>query len=209
MKIVAISDTHGKHDKIHLPAGDMIIHAGDVSMRGLKIEIDAFLDWYASLDFKYKIFIAGNHDFFFENQDIETINAMIPKDVIYLNDTSVCVQGLKIWGSPITPWFYDWAFNRHRGPNISKHWNLIPNDTDIVITHGPVHGTLDRTKAGYMVGCEDLYAKINEVNPVYHICGHIHEAYGLVQKNDTTYVNASVLDSDYNEVHPAIELEIK
>jgi Icc-related predicted phosphoesterase len=208
MKIVALSDTHGKHNQVHLPSGDMIIHAGDISMRGLKVEIEAFLEWYSSLNYTYKIFIAGNHDFYFENQDADAINALVPKNITYLNDSFTVVEGIKIWGSPITPWFYDWAFNRHRGPDINRHWSLMPHDADIVITHGPVYGILDKTKAGYLVGCEDLHIKINEVKPRYHVCGHIHEAYGTVQKQETMYINASVLNVDYEVVNKAIEIEI-
>ncbi len=208
MKIVAISDTHSRHHKLALPAGDMIIHAGDVSMRGLKIEIEAFLTWFASLDYKYKIFIAGNHDFIFENQDNATISAMMPHDIIYLNDAAVEIEGLKIWGSPITPWFHNWAFNRHRGPDIKKHWDLIPQDTDILITHGPVHGTHDRTSSGYLVGCEDLYEVVQKIKPKLHICGHIHEAYGMIEKQETIFVNASLLNLHYKLANEAVELTI-
>lgn len=208
MKAVIISDTHGKHEQLILPKGDLIIHAGDVSMRGMKLEIEAFLEWFGSLDYRYKVFIAGNHDFFFEFSDANTIAEIMPSNVIYLNDSAAEIEGIKIWGSPITPWFYDWAFNRHRGPDIKKHWDSIPIDTDVVITHGPVHGILDKTKAGYAVGCEDLLQKIDEIRPKYHICGHIHEAYGKQVVENTCYLNASILDLNYYVVNEAFEIEI-
>jgi Icc-related predicted phosphoesterase len=208
MKAVIISDTHGRHEQLILPKGDLIIHAGDVSMRGMKLEIEAFLEWFSSLDFRYKVFIAGNHDFFFEFSDAHTIAELLPQDVTYLNDSSTEIEGIKIWGSPITPWFHDWAFNRHRGPDIKKHWDIIPVDTDVVITHGPVHGILDKTKAGYAVGCEDLMEKINEIRPKYHICGHIHEAYGMMDIDETCHINASILDLNYHVVNEPIEIEM-
>ncbi|MFM2394957.1 MAG: hypothetical protein RLZZ546_2940 [Bacteroidota bacterium] len=209
MKIVAISDTHLKHRKLHLPQADMIIHAGDVSSRGKESEIIDFLSWYEDLkNYKYKIFIAGNHDFYFENNIKEEIEKIIPPSVIYLNDSSVCIEGINIWGSPISPWFYDWAFNRQRGPEIKKHWDLIPQDTDMLITHGPVFGKLDRTVGGSHVGCEDLLNTILSIKPKIHICGHIHEGYGVNEGKFTTFINASVLDINYEIKNRPIVFEI-
>lgn len=197
MKFTVISDTHGKHENLFLPEADVLIHAGDVSQRGKESEVTDFLNWFKKQDHEFKIFIAGNHDFFFEREDKAYIRKLIPKNVIYLNDKSVLINGIKIWGSPITPWFYDWAFNRNRGTDISKHWNLIPANTDVLITHGPVYGILDQTTHGEHVGCEDLLKKIKEINPKVHICGHIHEAYGSIEKSGTTFINASVLNERY------------
>lgn len=207
MRFVAISDTHGKH-QFELPEGDVILHAGDVSSRGHKAEVQRFLDWFAGLDYRYKIFIAGNHDFFFETATQTEIEAMIPEGLIYLNDSGVEIEGIKIWGSPIQPWFYDWAFNRRRGPDIQKHWDLIPEDSDIVITHGPVFGILDRTASGQVVGCEDLLPVIQRIAPKVHLCGHIHEAYGTRQVGDTLFINASILDLRYTIAHDPVVFDV-
>lgn len=207
MRFVAISDTHGKH-QFELPEGDVILHAGDVSSRGLKAEVQRFLDWFAGLDYRYKIFIAGNHDFFFEAAAQAEIEAMIPEGLIYLNDSGVEIEGIKIWGSPIQPWFYDWAFNRRRGPDIQKHWALIPEDSDIVITHGPVFGILDRTASGQVVGCEDLLQVIQRIAPKVHLCGHIHEAYGTRQVGETLFINASILDLRYTIAHAPVVFDL-
>ncbi len=207
MKFVAISDTHGKYRQLELPDGDCLIHAGDVSNLGERHEILDFLDWFENLDFKYKVFIAGNHDFYFDGISQETVDKIIPKSIIYLNDSTVEIEGIKIHGSPIQPWFFDWAFNRQRGEDIDKHWQLIPLDTDILITHGPAYGILDKTLRGEKVGCEDLKQRIKKVRPAYHICGHIHEARGLVQKNETYFINASVVDIRNQLVHEAFEFE--
>lgn len=204
MKIVSISDTHGYHDLLVLPKGDVLIHAGDVSSRGSEREIKDFLEWFSVQDYEYKIFIAGNHDFFFEHADAKYINTIIPDKVIYINDSGVKINGFQIWGSPITPWFFDWAFNRQRGAEITKHWDLIPKNTDILITHGPVFGVLDRTVHGLNVGCEMLKDAITNIHPKVHICGHIHEAYGQYQSKDTVYINASVLDVRYRLVNDPI-----
>lgn len=208
MKIVIISDTHGQHEKLALSPADMIIHAGDVSSRGKRNEVVEFIAWFHQLNFKYKIFVAGNHDFFFESATREEISSITPKDIIYLNDESISIDGINIWGSPITPWFYDWAFNRYRGKDIDRHWQKIPVETDIVVTHGPVEGILDRTTSGDHVGCSDLKRKISEVKPRLHVCGHIHEAYGMYEKDGTKFINASVLDERYRLKNPPFYLEL-
>jgi len=207
MKIIAISDTHGQHRKLQLPKGDILIHAGDLSKRGGKLEIMDFLDWYSKLDFQYKIFIAGNHDFYFQDADPKEIKELIPSNLIYLNDTGIEIEGIKIWGSPIQPWFYDWAFNRQRGADIKKHWDLIPEETDILITHGPALRILDMTAKQEAVGCEDLFNRIMEIKPKIHIFGHIHEAQGELKFMGTHFINASVVNLNYHLVNDAIEVE--
>ena len=196
MKAVIISDTHNQHQKLDLPEGEMLIHAGDVSLRGTQKECMDFLEWFSRQDFMYKILIAGNHDFYFERESAAKIKAVMPNNIIYLKDSGTEINGLKFWGSPIQPWFMDWAFNRQRGKEIRKHWDLIPQNTDVLITHGPAYGILDKVGLDY-VGCKDLLNKINSVQPRYFICGHIHEGYGMYETEYTTFINASVLDERY------------
>lgn len=212
MKVLCISDTHNKHEQIPLKYLEnlnneikMIIHAGDLTSRGSKTEVREFFDWYATLPFEYKIVIAGNHDFFFEQApeyEIEAFLAEYP-NIIYLNDTSVEIEGFKIHGSPITPYFNNWAFNRI-GDAIKPHWDLIPNDTDILVVHGPVKGYLDVPKKNYEnggvgVGCPYLLEKMSELtNLSCFIHGHIHERYGAFKfANDVWYFNASLLNLQY------------
>ena len=208
MKIIAISDTHNYHGLLQLPTGDLLLHAGDVSGRGTEQEVRNFLEWFARQDFTHKIFIAGNHDFFFERMPASLIQSIIPDNIIYLNDSGAEIEGINIWGSPIQPWFFDWAFQRQRGAEISQHWQMIPEDTDILITHGPAYGILDKTIRNESVGCEDLLNRIKKVKPKYFISGHIHEAYGVEQHGATTFVNASVLDVQYKLVNRPIVLAI-
>lgn len=208
MKIIAIADTHGLHDALTLPAGDVLIHAGDISMKGTEQEITPFIKWFSQQDFKHKIFIAGNHDFYFEKKPNDEIKKLIPADITYLNDAGVEIDGIRFWGSPITPWFFNWAFNRHRGEAIKKHWDLVPNDTDVLITHGPVHTILDKTTSGNYAGCEELLQKLKEIKPRVHVCGHIHEAYGHFEKNGTLFINASVLDEKYQLKNEPVGFDI-
>lgn len=207
MNLVIISDTHGKHERLELPQGDMLIHAGDISRIGEPKEVIKFLDWFSNQDFKYKIFIAGNHDFYFERATEFEIKNIVPEGVIYLNDSGVEIEGIKIWGSPITPWFHNWAFNRQRGDDINHHWEKIPVDTNILITHGPPHGILDTTSKNERVGCEDLKDKIEELETTLHIFGHIHESYGIHSTERVTYVNASVLNQYGKMRNKAIQLK--
>ena len=207
--MVAISDTHGKHcDLQPLPEGDVLIHAGDLSRSGTKEQTKEFLEWFAEQKHPHKIFIAGNHDFFFEQAYPDEVNSIIPDGIIYLNDSGMKINGVQFWGSPITPWFNNWAFNRKRGDEIKKHWDLIPNDTDVLITHGPPFGILDETVYGKRTGCEELLLCVYHVKPKFHIFGHIHEDYGSFTKGETTFINASVLDDRYEMKNKPIILDL-
>ena len=207
MKIVFISDTHNQHRDLVLPVGDMILHGGDVSNKGSKEEIQDFLDWFSSLPYKYKIFIAGNHDRYMETASQEEIQELIQDNIIYLNDSGIEIEGINIWGSPIQPWFYDFAFNRQRGAEIAKHWALIPENTDLLLTHGPPFKIMDKTFTGLEVGCEDLVKAIDQLNIKVHMFGHIHEAYGQMDLNGVQYINASIVNHHYNLNNEPIVLE--
>lgn len=214
MKFTCISDTHNKHLQIptkHLTGGDCILHSGDISSRGTRTEVETFLEWYNDLPYTYKILIAGNHDFFFEQAPEYEIEAVLAKypNIIYLNDSGVELEGIKIWGSPVQPWFHSWAFNR-KDEKILEHWDLIPLDTNILLTHGPMKGYLDLTNGGDIVGCPYLLDKLKDfTNLKLHQCGHIHEAYGSYQFADgPLLINASVLDRSYNMAHYPFELDI-
>lgn len=214
MKIVFISDTHMKHRQlVNLPEADMIIHAGDITTRGEFFATKDFLEWFNLLDYKYKVFIAGNHDFCFEDDNakikIPTLLGQYP-DITYLENESVEIEGIKIYGSPYTPRFYDWAFNVSRGNPIAREWAKIPDDTDILITHGPPFGYGDYTMNGDKAGCVDLLYRIKVIKPTIHVFGHIHEGYGMFTLADArgvTLINASVLDHRYNMVNEPVLID--
>jgi 3',5'-cyclic AMP phosphodiesterase CpdA len=208
MRVVLISDTHNQHDGLELPDGDLLIHAGDFSGRGLQSEVLSFLNWFGKQRHRHKVLIAGNHDFLAEKNPA-LFESFVPEGVIYLNDSGCEIEGFKIWGSPVQPWFYDWAFNRQRGAEIAQHWALIPEDTDILITHGPAHGILDKVENGPHVGCEELLKRIEGIQPMLHVCGHIHEAHGEILKGNTKFVNASVLNARYMRVWEATVVELE
>ena len=212
MKITFISDTHGRHEHLTskaynniLGSGDVLVHAGDCTNFGKTHEIKEFLDWFSNTDFTHKIFIAGNHDFGFEH-----VHDIAPeykdKGVHYLFDNEVVIDGVKFYGSPWQPEFYDWAFNLPRGEKLAEKWKKIPGDTDVLITHGPARGMLDHTISGELVGCEDLLNRVLEVQPKIHVCGHIHWAYGQENFFGTEFLNASVLNERYQYENEPIKL---
>ncbi len=141
-RIVCLSDTHNCTNEIDVPDGDILIHSGDATITGTVEEVKLFNDWFAGQPHKNKIFIAGNHDWLFERDNM-LARSLLDRSVVYLQDSSVVIEGLKIYGSPWQPRFYDWAFNLMRGAEIAEKWRLIPNDVEVLITHGPPHGILD------------------------------------------------------------------
>lgn len=209
---------------------DLLIFCGDCSGRGYEWEIVDFMDWFSDQPAKEKVMISGNHDFFFdiefrsknprssrEESPEEQLSRILRNypDIHYLNDSSIELYGLKIWGSPITPWFHNWAFNRYRSQGkdyvaggIKQHWNKIPNDTDILVVHGPPRGKGDlivnkfrRSGENPNVGCDDLMDAIKRVQPKIVCFGHIHEGYGVIEEDNITYINASCLNEDYEPVN--------
>lgn len=209
MKLVFISDTHTLHGRFDIPDGDFIIHCGDVSSRGYRSEVEKFLDWYYELPHKHKIMIPGNHDFFFEEYYGVAKNYCESRNIHLLIDSGIELEGIKFWGSPITPYFNNWAFNRFRGSSIEQHWNKIPENIDVLLTHGPpanMENYLSLVMEGEDVGCEDLYKAIKRVNPKINAFGHIHEGYGTHQDEKTLFINCSLLNRRYSPVNKPIEV---
>lgn len=191
MKIVCISDTHNRHKKLNIPNADILIHAGDFSTSNIN-SIISFNEWLGLLPHKHKIIIAGNNDILFEKDSIRAKELIT--NAIYLEDSGIQINGFNIWGSPVSPKFSNKAFNRSRGQEIKKHWDMIPKEIDILITHTPPLGILDKTFFGYHAGCKDLLGCINKIKPKISIFGHIHHSYGIEKINEITFVNASMIN---------------
>ena len=207
MKIVAISDTHGLHWHLNIPGGDVLIHAGDLTDRGIIQDVEDFNTFLGTLPHPHKIVIAGNHDFCIEDYRMDYEDILT--NCIYLQDQEVTIDGVKFYGSPWQPWFYDRAFNLQRGPEIRAKWELIPGDTDVLITHGPPYGIRDLTARGDQPGCQDLLEVIEGIKPRVHIFGHIHEGYGITSYGTTTFINSSSCDHLYQPVNPPVIYEYK
>ena len=218
LKVVSFSDTHNLHDKVKLPKCDIAIFAGDFSGRGNRLETFYFFRWFSKQSqCKYKVAITGNHDICFDDRHHDETHSnkwlsSLLKDfnnINILHNSSINIEGVKIWGSPITPWYHGdrWAFNM-RKDEIRDVWKLIPNDSDIVVTHGPVFGILDFADRGVHAGCESLLKAIEEKKPKFHICGHIHEGYGTYTTEDTTYINCSVMNLNYEVANKPVVFKI-
>jgi Icc-related predicted phosphoesterase len=209
IKIVFISDTHNYHDKVKLPKGDILVHAGDFSGRGHPAEVFNFFNWLIeqSLKFKHILFIAGNHDLSFEYKPYWLLKAIeqLPENVYYLEDSEMIIEGIKFYGSPWQPEFHNWGFNLSRGKKLADKWNMIPVDTDILITHGPPSTILDYSiHGGINVGCNDLFNKVNEIKPKINVFGHIHEGYGYKETDNTLFINASICTLSYQPTNTPV-----
>jgi len=217
MKVTLISDTHTKHNQLNgdLPGGDLLIHAGDFMNSGYNpMEAMEFFNWFDKIAiYDHKIFIAGNHDRWMENKSEEALGILTGyKTIDYLQDEWITVgdgdphdtntKTAKIYGSPWQPEFYNWAFNLPRnGGALKVKWATIPEDTDILVTHGPAQTYLDTAGPPYntpLLGCELLKERIELIKPKIHVCGHIHGGYGYYFNGHTHFFNASILNEQYN-----------
>ena len=210
MRLVCISDTHMSHRGIHLPEGDVLIHAGDATSSGSPGEVDRFLGWFASQSHQHKILVAGNHDWLFQ-MDPKAASLLLEKHkgITYLQDSGVEIDGVRFWGAPWQPWFLDWAFNLPRkGAALRETWNKIPMKTEVLITHGPPHGIQDQVGRGEHLGCEELTARLATVKPRLHIFGHIHDGYGVTRTKPTTYINASICTEEYRALNSTVVVDL-
>ena len=237
MRITHISDTHNKHNQLtaDLPGGDLIIHSGDISSLGRKSEVERFVRWFENLPYTYKVFVAGNHDLSFESEvlyrkkaqyfdgtndwDLPAVDGKpewlvnllsigLSGGTFYLENQSIDIEGVKIWGSPYSARFgREWAFNVDRGAASRELWGTIPPDANIIVTHGPLFGVGDRTNGNMNVGCEDLRETIMNLEPDFHLCGHIHEGYGYTQFGKTHCINGSNLSLGYNYINKPVTFD--
>ena len=206
MRLVLVSDTHQRHDDLVVPDGDVLVHAGDFCRRGRADEVARFNAWLGIQNHRHKVVIAGNHDFLFEQEP--AIARSLLTHATYLEDSGVKIGGLRFWGSPWQPRFFDWAFNLDRGAPLREKWDKIPDHVDVLIVHGPPRGVLDRTWRGEAVGCDDLLAAIARVRPKLFVCGHIHEAHGEATVDGVRCINASCCDVREQPAHAPVVVEL-
>lgn len=220
MKIVFISDVHSKFNKIEVPKSDILISCGDYSFKGESHEVRNFHHWLNKQDATHIISVQGNHEKGVE-RDFGLSKQMAlekcPK-VHFIDEGLIEIGGFKIWCSAITPYFHNWAWNRYRGDDIKKHWDKIPLDIDILVTHGPPMGVLDQVERFNgpkceweieNVGCRDLLDKIQQLKQLrVHAFGHIHSGYGVIKAGDITYINASICDEQYRPINKPIVFEL-
>ena len=216
-QITCISDLHGNYPE--LPGGDLLIVAGDLTARDNPGEyLTGFFPWIAKTKYKKRIVIAGNHDTLIQ-KGIVPMDAII--DFEYLCDSGTEFEGLKIWGSPWSLWFHGInpkckAFTGNE-EKLAEQYAKIPDDTDILVTHGPMKGFLDKTAKGEHVGSVSLKIRIWQMQnpPRLIVSGHIHEAYGMDFEDwyefsdghfKQQYINASHVNERYELVNKPMRI---
>jgi Icc-related predicted phosphoesterase len=215
VKAILLSDTHETEALLRVPEGDILIHSGDVSLRGVREAILRFLDWFAEQPHKYKVLVAGNHDRWFEQEPARAATECLQRGIHYLMDRAVMLEGRKFYGSPWQPWFCDWAYNLKTVEERASKWDRIPEDTEILVTHSAPHRIFDMGEHERM-GCEALRHKVLRGLPKLrlHTFGHVHPAYGNrenVRKSDgrrTMFVNAATCNSFYIPSHKPVEIDL-
>lgn len=220
MKIVCISDTHCQLQDISLPEGDILVHSGDLTYQGSIKETSKQLFELSTYRAKYKhiILVEGNHDWLGQRSPHIMDQLCADNGITLLRDSETVIDGIKFYGSPWQPEFCNWAFNLDRGPDLKEKWDLIPEDTNVLITHSPPMGILDYVerfngkKCEYElehVGCEELYSRVSTLsNLKLHVFGHLHLAYGQIRIENTLFVNAAVCTEQYKPTNKPIIVEI-
>jgi len=202
MRAVVISDTYGQHKVFKLPKGTFLIHCGDFTNMGSEEQTDAFLAWFSEQPHKHKILISGNHDFFsYLNLDAFKQKCAL-LNIVYLQDSYITLEGIKFYGTPYVPQFYNWAFMEHEDDLVTIY-GKIPTDTQVLLTHGPAYKLLDEVFRGH-VGSRALAKRLPHLTSLtHHLCGHIHEDRGKLRGRYLT-VNAASVDNWYNILPPML-----
>lgn len=184
-----ISDTHRAHRMFPLGSGDVLVHSGDQDITTEK-SCRRFAEWLGGQDYKLKIFVPGNHDWFLEESPDEGYEIFDEHGVVMLIDESWEHEGYKIYGSPYTTQYGNWAF-MESPLQLKERWHKIPQDTDILVTHGPPKYILDWTGRD-SAGCDFLSQLVVQKKPIIHAFGHIHGGYGYRSFHDVVFINAAV-----------------
>lgn len=212
MRLVCISDTHSRHEGIEfVPDGDILIHAGDCTASGSLPQLDEVTRWLGALPQKHKVLIAGNHDRCFEKYPEWSREMCEQQGITYLQGEAAEIEGLKFYGFPWQPIFHWMSFNAREGERRGR-LKLVPEDTEVLVTHAPALHIFDYIPAENLhVGCFPLSQRIDQLHQLKaHICGHIHEAYGFgIRESDgLKFANASTCDHRYRPVNPPIIIDI-
>lgn len=226
LKCVAISDTHGMHRSVIVPDGDVLIHSGDLCKYGRMAEVMDFCNWLKGLPHKHKLVTPGNHDKPFEKDVGRCRRRLADVGATLLIGEEIVIEGVKFWASPITPTFFNWHFMKDRGTEIAEVWATIPEDVDVLITHGPAYGHRDLCPAypphqplPKVAGCLDLLLRLRAIHkasnwryPRVHCYGHIHNGHGICRSDEfgaLTFINAAICTEAYKPTNQPIEFTVK
>lgn len=207
MRIVVVSDTHTQHEELGNVTADVLIHCGDGcnGFRRDPADVDRLDDWFSRQRVDLVLAIGGNHDFEMERR----ARASLPvfSHAVYLQDRCHEYQGCRFYGAPWTPELAGWAFFQD-SKAIREKWAAVPSDIDVLITHTPPYGILDRNRHEHSLGCHDLLDRLPAIRPRLHVFGHTHASAGTAWHGSTLHVNASMVNSRYAIAHQPIEIEL-
>lgn len=190
IKILHLSDTHGCHHRLNnLPPAEIVIHSGDFTMTGSEAEALDFLNWFCDLPYKHKIFICGNHDECMYGANIGGLDG----NVHYLCHSGVEIEGLKFYGVPM--FMSDCLTDRQK-----LYYEMIPEDTDVLITHTPGYGMMDFDDDIHY-GSEELLVRLKQLDLKAHLFGHIHKEHGIREQNHTIFSNGSIMNENYTHLN--------
>lgn len=220
LTIAIVSDTHDQLDKLEIPVADVLIHCGDFCRRGLPSELPDFVKHFSALSHKYKLLVVGNHDYpFLSATHYAAARQLLdPRKITFLEDSAVEIQGVKFYGgkwrsrmlappAPVPKFRLPFLSRKTDGVDVNA-WDAIPEDTDVLITHGPPHGILDVTPGGSHIGCEILRKRVDKLIPRVHCFGHVHHSYGTRQLDSTLFVNAASVDESYIPSHRPVLIRL-
>lgn len=211
IRVVAMSDLHGTlPPSSSIPKCDLILIGGDICGSHNPLDQSIWLHrefkpWLENLPADKIVGVAGNHDFIFEKAP-----HLVPKlPWTYLQDAPTEFKGWKIYGSPWQIRFFDWAFNLDE-PDLARKWAAIPDNTDILVLHGPPKGYGDKVLRVLPgedgnVGSPSLLKRIQEIKPRLVVFGHIHPGHGVYNVDETVLANVSIVNEEYIWVHPPTE----
>ena len=208
MRLIVVSDTHGNHEKLGVLEGDVLVHCGDFCDGFCRDpgDIDKVDAWFAEQRFDLILCVGGNHDF--EAEERFMAGERVLRNAVWLLDDAYVYRGVKFYGAPWLPELQGWAFCRSER-ELRKKWAMIPNDTNVLITHTPPYGILDQPRSRPANrGCPHLLERVRQIRPSFHLFGHIHESAGIHSGDGTTFVNASVVGSSVKGVRSATAIDL-
>jgi Icc-related predicted phosphoesterase len=208
VQLTVISDTHGRHEALGSLEGDVLIHCGDFcdGFTEEPAEVERVDAWFAEQEFELILCVGGNHDFAVVGRIKK--NQPVFRNAVWLQDAAHSHRGVTFFGSPWVPFLQGWAFYMSE-QGLGEKWAMIPDRTDVLITHTPPYGVLDQSRGGARnLGCPQLLERVEAVAPRFHLFGHVHASAGIEERGATTFVNAAVVSSALDAVREPVMIDL-
>jgi Icc-related predicted phosphoesterase len=223
MRICAFSDMHGQYDFKVEPC-DIVLICGDIlPLKIQKYTQDSeewirtfFIPWCNNLPCDKVIFIAGNHDFYFERHPDRIKRILEGQDkIVYLDCETYEYKGKTIYGTPWCKPFYNWAFMEETTKSDERYKDV--QHMDILMTHDAPYGVSDILLQkdcwwadGTHIGNLALRNLLDRAKPSLHVFGHLHSCNHLKAMNENTSVFCvSLLDENYKMVYEPLYFNLE